>query len=698
MTDADAPWHVRAGGAAVARTVLGSRGARDPPASLLPAAVALLTDPEPRVRLAAADVLGGLAARDPAGTWAAAGPAVAAVVGRDWDRDGAADGGPVAPAAPTPASDGLLSDALAAAYAPPVPGAGELRHGSEGWRCLETAFRALLAIMDGAGPAFAPLATPDVRALVTRALLHPNRYVREQAYSALAALATLAGADGSLAGWADAAAASLADGLSENWSQVRLAACVAARALLAAAEGDAELHARVLDALLPPLALNRRDAAEGVASYSADTWVRATRGRGAACVAARVDAVSSYYLRCARTNNHTVREAAAACLGELAAKVDAGAVAGVADRAVATLRALARDDAWPVRDAAAAALAAYAVAHPAAVEPWLDDVLTIWADGLDDNVPSVRDGAAAALGAAARAPAPLGDRVADATQALIAARLPRVGDQPAGGDLMPAARGGGGGAAAAPTQAPTRMPGSAPAPLDAASTDPLFRPGALLRPKRDAGGVDYSCGCMDYGYRRPKLPWEAADGAARALRELAPARPDAVVALLPALADAVERRHYAAVPLFRTTVWEALLPIADAVGVRAFKRHLDPLLAPLLESLTGDHALCRVAAGAALGGLRDRLGPRIFAGRLDDDQRRALEASGDVPPAGGAYGPRSGGGAGAATAPAVGRAPWAAPAVEGATAGLGRPAYAPGGFPMRVPGGGGGGGGAGGGA
>lgn len=32
--------------------------------------------------------------------------------------------------------------------------------------------------------------------------------------------------------------------------------------------------------------------------------------------------------------------------------------------------------------------------------------------------------------------------------------------------------------------------------------------------------ADYSCGCMDYGFKRPKEPWEASDGAVYLLREL----------------------------------------------------------------------------------------------------------------------------------------------------------------------------------
>ena len=51
--------------------------------------------------------------------------------------------------------------------------------------------------------------------------------------------------------------------------QVRLAACVAARAFMLAA-GDA--RAVYFPALLPPLCFNRHDVAEGVRAYSAETW------------------------------------------------------------------------------------------------------------------------------------------------------------------------------------------------------------------------------------------------------------------------------------------------------------------------------------------------------------------------------------------------------------------------------------------
>ena len=69
---------------------------------------------------------------------------------------------------------------------------------------------------------------------------------------------------------------------------------------------------------------------------------------------------------------------------------------------------------------------------------------------------------------------------------------------------------------------------------------------------------------------------------------------------------------------------------------QAFKPHLDPFLEPLFRSLASGHQLCRTAAGACLGALRDWLGPRILAGRLSVAQAAAMAASPDVPPPAGA--------------------------------------------------------------
>ena len=51
----------------------------------------------------------------------------------------------------TTRAPGFTQQLLAAGYAEQRVGAGELRHGTEGWRSLETSFRALQVGWDGAG-------------------------------------------------------------------------------------------------------------------------------------------------------------------------------------------------------------------------------------------------------------------------------------------------------------------------------------------------------------------------------------------------------------------------------------------------------------------------------------------------------------------------------------------------------------------
>lgn len=45
----------------------------------------------------------------------------------------------------------------------------------------------------------------------------------------------------------------------------------------------------------------------------------------------------------------------------------------------------------------------------------------------------------------------------------------------------------------------------------------------------------------------------------------------------------------------------------------------------------GDNQLCRAAAGKCIGEIRDAIGPNIFNGRLEDDQKELLARSKDVP-------------------------------------------------------------------
>lgn len=108
---------------------------------------------------------------------------------------------------------------LQTSYQPLVPGVGQLRHGTEGWKCLETSMKAFQQLVEGTGSAVAPYITADVQDLLYRSMHHPNRFVRETAHFTAASMCeALAGPQ--LLEIGQDLAERLADGLSDNWSQV----------------------------------------------------------------------------------------------------------------------------------------------------------------------------------------------------------------------------------------------------------------------------------------------------------------------------------------------------------------------------------------------------------------------------------------------------------------------------------------------
>jgi hypothetical protein len=83
----------------------------------------------------------------------------------------AADNSPGSPTAAAPGSPGstnLLAALLASSYQPLIPGVGVMRHGAEGWLCLETSMKALQQLMEGIGHKLAPFVTDDLLDLIYR--------------------------------------------------------------------------------------------------------------------------------------------------------------------------------------------------------------------------------------------------------------------------------------------------------------------------------------------------------------------------------------------------------------------------------------------------------------------------------------------------------------------------------------------------
>jgi hypothetical protein len=632
-------WERRLGGVRAARALVARGAASDAFAAgpAMDAVLALLEDPEVRVRWAVGELLRALCARDGVAAWDAAEARVLASIADNFDRD-AAEPSSHLPARAGAASGAAVEDGdagegldlvgalLRRTYAPPPPGRGEMRHATEGWKCLETSARALQHAMEGCGPAFRPRLDAALRARVRRCLSHPNRFVREAGHFALGSVATLL-AGPALGAAAPELAADLQLGLGDNWSQVRFAAATAARAFLLAL--DEAQRGAALPLLVPHLCLNRYYVAEGVRLYSQETWALATRGEGREWVARCAPAVVDYYVEQSKANNHAVREAACACAAELACKVDRAAVAPHVPRLLAALVACFKDASWPVRDAACLALGRCAVAFPDECRPLLEELYALWFAHLWDNIYSVRDGAAVALGNAARA---YGAEAIARVAAEAGALLPMAKEQPADSR----ARGG---------LENTTLFGVAAARAERANDEGLHSDQALfscgsLAPKLARGG-----GCLDHGFARGREPWEASDGAARALRELAAVAPAAVEPFLPELAELAGLTHFAHCLSLQETLWQALPEIAERLGRAAFKPHLQAFVDPLFAGLECGHRLTEVAAGRAAARLRDLVGPGIFAGRLSDAQRAALAASADVPPpvGRGAAGPAVGG-------------------------------------------------------
>ena len=82
----------------------------------------------------------------------------------------------------------------------------------------------------------------------------------------------------------------------------------------------------------------------------------------------------------------------------------------------------------------------------------------------------------------------------------------------------------------------------------------------------ECGIADYSCGCMDYGFKRPKEPWEAADGAVYLLAGLSEVQPAQVPPLMPLLAEVALLDHWPQARSLQTTIWTQVPHIMKGLG------------------------------------------------------------------------------------------------------------------------------------
>jgi hypothetical protein len=309
----------------------------------------------------------------------------------------------------------------------PSPSAADVFHDTAGWKSLETYMIALQYAVEGCGQSFEPHLTPSLIDLLFTSFKHTNRFVRETGYKVLAAIVKCPGLSDQIKDlyWVSVAE-QLAQGLADNWSQVRMSSSVATREFLSQLGPADNLHT-YLPILLPPMCLNRYYIAEGVRLYSQETWRQVTCGNGIQLVEKYIDNVVMFYIQESEAANHAVREASCTCIAELGSKVSPQCLKLYVSRLVEALLVCFKDDSWPVRDAACLACGNFVSCYPEECRDYLTELFPLFVGNLEDSIPSVRQGAAVAIGNLVKT---YGHEMMEKVRGLIEERLPMVADQP----------------------------------------------------------------------------------------------------------------------------------------------------------------------------------------------------------------------------------------------------------------------------
>ncbi|UYV78378.1 hypothetical protein LAZ67_16001125, partial [Cordylochernes scorpioides] len=358
------------------------------------------------------------------------------------------------------------------------------------------------AMVDGCGAKFAPWVSQQLLDVIFRALGHTNRFVRETGFYVLGSLVAC-GLDEAGAITSDSpfhaeklgiqVSQALAKGLGDNWSQVRLASSEVTRKFLLSFPTD-EQRVAFYPILLPRMCLNRYYVADGVRIYSQDSWRSVARTQGKELVQRYIAQFVEYYVSQTKANNHAVREAACACIAELAAKIAKEAVAPYVPLLLQTLLECFKDDSWPVRDAACLASGNFVVCYPEEARSVIDQLYPHFFENLCDPIPSVRQGAAAALANVVKA---YGEEAIKVLTPVLEQGLAGVAEQKpqsqqfSGLSLGPATY-----------SVAKRARDNDP---DIHTNQTMYSCGSLA-PKMKAGG----CSSGHY-FRRPSEPWEKAD-------------------------------------------------------------------------------------------------------------------------------------------------------------------------------------------
>lgn len=456
---------------------------------------------------------------------------------------------------------------------------------------IKASLHILQTIIEGCGCKFVPHINQELLDITATALEYKSQSVREAAFYLVAAISNCCtGAEhvgekkctDKIFTVGERFIANIAEGLADEWSPIRLAASVAVRRFLLALPSDSARE-KYYPVLLPRMCLNRYYSAEGVRNYSQETWRQVAGCSGRELVQEHLTSIVEFYSKSAQSPSHTIREAACSCLAELATKLQTDKVRPHVKNIFHTLLGCFADDSWPVRDAASLACGSFVISFPKESTPLLSELYPSCFRNLEDAVPTVRTGAAAAL--------------ASIVKVHSQAALPIILNHITHG-----------------------LEGISTQPSD---TSDKLNQGVCttLTPKLGRSSS------TDHHFHRSSQPWELADGCVILVTELAtiPSAAPSLPPVLPLMATACTKRHYNAHLNFLETVCKHLPTIAKGIGKKNFKLHIDNFLEPVFYALESENSLTSSAASQCLNHLSTYLGSNVLRARVQANSPSHLQ-------------------------------------------------------------------------
>ena len=482
-------------------------------------------------------------------------------------------------------------------------------HDTAGWGNLETNMKALENIIKVVASDFDSCIDEVLLDVIFSSLEHTNRFVRETGFQVCAALVSIHPKDEELSKrgqiWAHGKkfCRYLRQGLADNWSQVRMSASCATRAFLLGIPPSG--REEYFGELLPPLCLNRYYIAEGVRIHSQNTWRMLFNVSGVDAVARNLEYIVPFYIKQTQADNHAVREAACSCIAELASKIGTEAVKKYVPDLITELLECFKDDSWPVRDSACVACGNFVSAFPNECRMYIDDLMSLFYINLEDNIPSVRQGAGVAIATVVKAYSQ--DVILNRVLEDLSQKLDAVSQQPDSSDQFSDL---------------SKKPAQFGVALhdDPQHTDQVMYSCGSLAPKMSRGGAAPSAGgcSASHHFKRPTEAWETTDGAIWLyvnLCEMQDIR-QSLLPLLTKISSATLKRNYAHHKNLMETIYKTLPVIFRTLTKNKIKPYLNDFLDGLHYGLKSEAHLLRAASVECLQSLSLLLGPNILSGRI----------------------------------------------------------------------------------